>query len=510
MASAAWRCEITGLAPLAGGSIQENWGLDAQFSGGSLDGAQRLVLRAAGNTGVPSSLDRLQEFAVLKAAFAAGVTVPEPLFASADPSIFGKPFFVMRRAKGTAAAHRVTRDQSLDPVLPEIAERLGRELARIHSICPPRADLDFLTPYQKSGPADQIAGFRDYLDVHPSPRPVLEFGIRWLETHTPPAAAEPVLCHHDFRTGNYLLDGAELTGILDWEFAGWGDRHEDIGWFCSAGWRFARLDREAGGIADRGPFYRGYENESGRSIDPVRVHFWEVLASVRWAVIALQQSDRHLLGGERSLDLALTGRRASECELTILTLLDTGPEPGASAARSLTLRVPALTRGSRGTEEWGLGGAECPASTQAVYDLPRGPNLLALARDVLVSDLLPLLPAERHLDARLVANCIAIAEREAEHGRHAAEAAAHELAALYEPLTDPANSGDHAQGASRGDRGEDGHEALLLRRFACELRIGGFENSPERAADARAILWRLTIAKLRLANPRFLAANGFS
>jgi aminoglycoside phosphotransferase (APT) family kinase protein len=324
--SGARACEITALAPLSGGSIQENWGLDARFADGALNGDQRLVLRAAADTGVPSSLDRLQEFAVLKAAFAAGVTVPEPLFACADASVFGKPFFVMRRAPGSAAAHRITRDSALDPALHGIAGRLGRELALIHAIRPPRADLGFLKPYEDAGPASQIAAFRAYLETHPAPRPVLEWGMRWLETHLP-APAEPVLCHHDFRTGNYLLDAARLTGILDWEFAGWGDGHEDIGWFCSKGWRFARLDREAGGIADRSPFYHGYENESGRSIDPSRVRFWEVLASVRWAVIALQQSDRHIVGGERSLDLALTGRRASECELDILMLLDPGGAP---------------------------------------------------------------------------------------------------------------------------------------------------------------------------------------
>ena len=133
-----------------------------------------------------------------------------------------------------------------------------------------------------------------------------------------------MLCHRDFRTGNYLLDGASLTAILDWEFAGWGDAHEDIGWFCCKSWRFARLDREAGGIADRAPFYRGYERASGGTIDPRRVRFWEVLASVRWAVIALQQADRHMIGGERDLDLALTGRRATECELELLMLLDAG------------------------------------------------------------------------------------------------------------------------------------------------------------------------------------------
>jgi len=469
-ASGARACAITVLAPLTGGSIQENWGLDAHFEGGPLDGEHRLVLRAAGETGVPSSLDRVREFAVLKAAFVAGVTVPEPLFACPDSLVFGKPFFIMRRAEGTAAAHRITREAPLDPVLPAIAERLGRELARIHTIRPARPDLDFLTPYEKSGPTYQIAAFRRYLDTHPSPRPVLEWGIRWLETHAPPPA-EPVLCHHDFRTGNYLLDDGKLTGILDWEFAGWGDPHEDIAWFCSKGWRFARLDREAGGIADRAPFYHGYENESRRAIDPVRVHFWEVLASVRWAIIALQQSDRQMAGGERSLDLALTGRRASECELAILMLLDPGIEMSWALPRERD--ASSAETAERGPTD----------------DLPRGPALLTLARDVLINDLLPLLPRDRQFDARLVANCMAIAEREAETPE-----CANAIFSQLETLLDADSRGGSA----------------LLSRFARELRIGGLDNSPERAARARAILWRLTIARLRLANPRFLAANGLA
>jgi aminoglycoside phosphotransferase (APT) family kinase protein len=328
-ASGAAKVEVSGLAPLRGGALQENWAVDARFAGGPLAGYQRLVLRTAAPTGVATSLGRNEEFAVLKAAFAAGVIVPEPLFTSADPAIFGKAFFIMRRVDGTAAAHRITRDPLLDPSLPAIAERLGGELARIHTIRPPRSDLAFLPSYEQAGPAQQIARFRAYLDRHPVPRPVLEWGIRWLETHLPPPV-EPVLCHHDYRTGNYMLDSANLTGILDWEFAGWGDPHEDIGWFCCKGWRFARLDREAGGIADRAPFYRGYEHQSGRRIDRERVFFWEVLASVRWAIIALQQSDRYLIGGERNLDLALTGRRATECELEILMLLDPDGTPAGA------------------------------------------------------------------------------------------------------------------------------------------------------------------------------------
>src|SRR6516164_10183811 len=51
--------------------------------------------------------------------------------------------------------------------------------------------------------------------------------------------------------------------------------------------------------------------------------------------------------------------------------------------------------------------------------------------------------------------------------------------------------------------------SCLVHGFSRELRIGAFENSPDRKVHARVILWRLTVAKLRRSNPEFLAANGF-
>src|SRR5260370_486661 len=98
-ASGANSVEISALELLPGGAIQENWGFAAVFAGGRFGGAQHLVLRTDAATGIPSSLGRIEEFAVLQAAFAAGVKVPEPLFACVDPSVFGKPFFVMRRVR---------------------------------------------------------------------------------------------------------------------------------------------------------------------------------------------------------------------------------------------------------------------------------------------------------------------------------------------------------------------------------------------------------------------------
>src|SRR5437763_13614674 len=96
-ASGAEKVEVTACELLAGGAIQENWGLDVFFSDGRLAGPQRLVLRTNAARGIPSSLPRVGEFAVLQAAFAAGVTVPELLFACAHAGVLRRPVFVRGR-----------------------------------------------------------------------------------------------------------------------------------------------------------------------------------------------------------------------------------------------------------------------------------------------------------------------------------------------------------------------------------------------------------------------------
>jgi hypothetical protein len=146
-------------------------------------------------------------------------------------------------------------------------------------------------------------------------------------------------------------------------------------------------------------------------------------------------------------------------------------------------------------------------------DLPTGPALLALARDVLLNDLLPLLPPEARLDARLVANGMAIAEREAIAGDAPAEVILAKLAQLYNdavrvhPTPSPSLSRIAGDGPERGEGGEG--EPGLLRRFAQDVRVGAFEASEPLRRETRDLLWQLTIVKLRCANPRFLRANGF-
>ncbi|MBT9597886.1 MAG: phosphotransferase family protein [Vitreoscilla sp.] len=307
---------------LSGGAIQQNWRLQVQIDGGPHAGLQVLVLRTDAPSGVAVSLGRPQEFALLRAAFRAGVTVPEPLWLCEDRAVIGRPFFLMRCVAGTAAGHVLVKDSGWRGDRSRLAEQLGEELARIHAIRPPRADLAFLPACDESPALRTVRRCQEHLDALATPQPALEWGLRWLERHAPPRGSI-VLCHGDFRTGNYLVDAQGLTGILDWEFAAWGEPLQDIGWFCAKCWRFGAVEREAGGIGPREAFYRGYERASGQPLDRGAVPYWELMAHVTWAVIALQQAERHASGEESSLLLALTGHIVPELEHEILAMTET-------------------------------------------------------------------------------------------------------------------------------------------------------------------------------------------
>jgi aminoglycoside phosphotransferase (APT) family kinase protein len=322
-ASGAEAVRVLDFSPLPGGAIQENWRLDAVFKGGQLPGRQALVLRASPPVAVRDSHSRAEEFALLKVARAAGVAAPEPLWLCRDKAVIGREFHIMRRLDGIAAGHRLVREARYEALRIPLLRRLGAELAALHRIRPPRDDLAFLPLPEPSPALAELALYRRYLDELAAPQPVLEWARRWLEMRAP-ARGEVVLCHRDFRTGNYLVDDSGLVGILDWEFAGWSDPMEDIAWFCAKCWRFGARgeEREAGGMGPREPFYRAYEAASGRRIDAAAILYWEVMAHLRWAVIALQQGERHLSGEVPSLELALTPRIVPELELEILALTE--------------------------------------------------------------------------------------------------------------------------------------------------------------------------------------------
>ncbi len=302
---------------LSGGAISVNLALDLVIEGGPMAGDHAVVLRSGSPSGVSASLSKAQEAAVLQAAFNAGVTAPEPLFVEATGDVLGTPFYIMRRATGVAAGFRLVK-ASYSPAL---AHDLGTQLGRLHTIRPGAPGLHFLPVPTNGIVDDSLNAYRDWLGDVAGNDPVMAYAMRWLDRRRP-ATGDLVLSHRDYRTGNYMVDDGRLTAIIDWEFAGWSDAMEDIGWFCAACWRFGKREREAGGIGDRADFYAGYEQACGRTIDHAAVGWWEVMAHLRWAAIAVQQAMRHVSGAEPSLELALTGRMVAEISYDMLQQID--------------------------------------------------------------------------------------------------------------------------------------------------------------------------------------------
>ena len=301
--------EVTAASLLSGGAIQQNWALSVTRRGAP----EEWVLRTDNAATLAVSLPRTAEYALLRAAHAEGVTVPEPLFCCEDTTIIGAPFFVMRRVAGMATGHRLAKAAAARGGDDALVRALGAELARIHRIRPPRADLPFLgTPPTDAGAAF-VAAMRARLDDGATPRPAVEWGLAALARNLPPPLPL-VLCHNDFRTGNLMVEAHAVTAVLDWEFAAWGDPHADLGWLCAPCWRFGNLALEAGGLGSRAALLEGY----GPAADPSRLRFWELAASIRWAIIAADQGARHLSGVERSLELALTAHIIPELEMDIL------------------------------------------------------------------------------------------------------------------------------------------------------------------------------------------------
>jgi len=388
--------------PLSGGAIQENDGLDVRLEGGSLPGEHRFVVRSDAAATLSQSLRRWQEYQVLEVAHAAGVQVPRPYWSSRDPQVIGADFYIMQRAAGSADARKLARDDGLTRTQRSaLVFEVGQNLARLHQVpCTPDC-LPFLARAEGAPAQQRLDEYRHALDGLSTVYPAIELALRVLQDHAPQDSSR-VLCHGDFRAGNYMVENGRLTAVLDWEFASWSDPNEDLGWMCARSWRFGHPEREVGGIGDKPDFFAGYQSVSGREIDPLVVSWWELIASVRWAIIAHEQAQRHLSGQQVSLELALTGRMLPEIQRDLMLHLRDFLALSGDASVSLTDRPLAVRHGERPWAEY--------------VDHPDGIELLQVARQALLEDVLPALPPGQRYNARMVANAMAIARRELEWG----------------------------------------------------------------------------------------------
>ncbi|MGV9673159.1 phosphotransferase family protein [Gordonia sp. NPDC003504] len=297
---------VTDLTRLPAGASRQTWAFGATIDDVPLNLILRLDLPGALED---SSLTR--EATLMRAASQAGVSSPAVVAAGENHPDIGGDFVVMDRVDGESIPRKILRDERFAAARDALGAQLGLGLARLHSI-----DPDTIPGLPDDDP---LESWHRELDAIDRPMPTFEYALAWLKDHRP-AQSGRALVHGDFRVGNILVDDDGLAAVLDWELAHVGDPLEDLGWMCVKAWRFGGAG-VVGGLCDLDEFVGAYESESGTTVDRDAVFWWQVYGTLRWGLICVHQAQRHLTGATRSVELAAIGRRVSENEWELLSLL---------------------------------------------------------------------------------------------------------------------------------------------------------------------------------------------
>ncbi len=315
--------EVTQLWRIPGGASRETWSFDATWRDGKARAGRGYILRRDPEASLLET-ERYVEFRVYQALQGTSVPVPEVFWLETDPQWLERPFFIMGRLPGETSPQRLVAS-GFGGHAAAIAQQKVDVLARIHGLDWRALGLDFLgAPEQPERCAGlEIERWEAIMRAQAlEPQPALELAIAWLRAHQP-VAQKIALVHADYRTGNFLVDGGRITGVLDWEMVHLGDPLEDVAWLCLRSWRWAG-DSRVGALLPRDEFYRRYEAASGLRVDPEAVRFWEVLGNLKLAVIFLTGARSFVEGRSKDAVHAFTAHLNAEIESEILRLIMQG------------------------------------------------------------------------------------------------------------------------------------------------------------------------------------------
>ena len=323
---------------LTGGASQETWRLGVATSQDDIRLCLRRGGRSLGGDIADAPLGPATEARLMQAAAAAGIPVPKILHVFEPGSDIGDAV-IMEWLEGETLGGRIVHGQGFADARTGLARQCGEILGRLHGIDPQDTGLNHVL--HAATPEQLVRASWNQYKWLATPQPMLDYSARWLLDNLPPAM-EPTLVHGDFRNGNLMLSPeAGVVGVLDWELAMIGDPIRDLGWLCTNSWRFGRPDLPVGGFGDYGELLAGYEQVTGRVVDPEHLRFWIVFGSFWWSVCCLRMAQSYRSGENTSLERPAIGRRASEGQMDCVCLLGLGstqlpllsPQPGSSLPR---------------------------------------------------------------------------------------------------------------------------------------------------------------------------------
>jgi aminoglycoside phosphotransferase (APT) family kinase protein len=138
------------------------------------------------------------------------------------------------------------------------------------------------------------------------PQPLARAAIRWLRANPPPPPKQVTVVHGDYRTGNFMHDGAgDILALLDWEMVHLGDPLEDIAWAIDPLWCWFDRDRP-GLMIPRFDAISVWENASGLKVDLVALHWWELFSHIKGLAIWITAGETYEKSDNKDATLAFS------------------------------------------------------------------------------------------------------------------------------------------------------------------------------------------------------------
>jgi aminoglycoside phosphotransferase (APT) family kinase protein len=282
-----------------------------QFPGGAANltyraraGDVELVLRRAPLGAVAAGgHDMEREYRVLSRLWRAYAKAPRAYHYCADPSVMGKPFFVIERRRGW-----VIRDawppgfEDRPDVRRHLAGELVGALAELHRVDPTEVDLADLG--RPTGFVErQVDGWqRRWNAAKTRDVPAMSAAARLLNERLPQAQAVTLL-HNDYKLDNTMVDAAgDIVAVFDWDMATRGDPLVDVGtllayWVDADGPTYPIFGDRAVTLAEhlsKAEVVERYAAATGFDLE--HIEYYEGLALYRIAVIIEQIYARYVAG----------------------------------------------------------------------------------------------------------------------------------------------------------------------------------------------------------------------
>lgn len=221
-------------------------------------------------------------------------SVPVPAVLEVDRT--APPAVVFSWAEGVAAEPILEMEPGAVPaaVIGARFVAAAEVLAALHAVDP--ADLSVTAGVSPTDPRDELVRWQPTMaTVDPSLSKGADELLAALMDHVP-TPTPPRIVHGDYRLGNVLCHGTDVSAVVDWEIWSVGDRRVDLGWFriMSVPDDLPGMAVAQSGVPDPEALLAAYEAAAGEPVGDLR--WFDAAIRYKMAAIMGNNLKRHRTG----------------------------------------------------------------------------------------------------------------------------------------------------------------------------------------------------------------------